>query len=81
VADAELVGAFYSQWDSGRDCRAVVSVSAVGHVRVDLRYWQIGRPVPTRQGLTVALADWPAFAELVGVVVERLRSSTHVARE
>ena len=72
MAEAEVVGAFYSQWDSGRDCRAVVSVSAAGHVRVDLRYWQIGRSVPTRQGITVALADWPAFTELVDIVSQHL---------
>jgi hypothetical protein len=79
VADSEIVGAFYSRWDSGRDCRAVLSVSAAGHVRVDLRYWQIGRPVPTRQGITVAQADWPAFAELIAVVTDGLRSLSLVA--
>ena len=72
MTDAEVVGAFYSQWDSGRDCRAVVSVSAAGHLRVDIRFWQIGRPVPTRQGITVALTDWAAFSELVSVVTENL---------
>ena len=74
VPDAEIVGAFFTRWDSGRDCRAVVSRSRAGHVRVDLRYWQIGRSVPTRQGITVALADWRAFADLVGVVTEELVS-------
>ena len=81
VPDAEIVGAFYTQWDSGRDCRAVVSRSRGGHFRVDLRYWQIGRPVPTRQGITVALGDWQAFTELVGVVTEELVSGEQLPAE
>ena len=72
VPDAEIVGAFYTSWDSGRDCRAVVSRSRGGHVRIDMRLWQVDRPVPTRQGITVALSDWRAFAELVAVVTEEL---------
>ena len=76
VTDQELVAAFFTQWDSGRDCRGVASESEAGHVRIDIRFWQVGRAIPTRQGITVALADWAAFAELVQVVSERLASVT-----
>jgi hypothetical protein len=63
-----LVGAFYTAWNSGRDCRAVVSES-------NAHYWHIGRAVPTRQGITLSISGWTTFHELAEIVTQELVES------
>ncbi len=69
----EVVAAFYSSHDPGRDARAVLGLRrSCNDWFVDLRQWIAGQPTATKYGFRISLADWPAFAELVGIVSDLL---------
>jgi hypothetical protein len=64
----EVVGAFGSRQDPGRDVRAVL-VERPGRLAwVDVRYWVRGTPTATQKGVVIPLTDWRAFAQLISLV-------------
>lgn len=68
----EVLGAFGSQQDPGRDVRAVLVERPYRAAWVDVRYWVRGTPTATQKGVVIPLMDWRAFAELMAVVHDEL---------
>jgi hypothetical protein len=64
----DVLGAFGSRQDPGRDVRAVLVERPGRAAWVDVRYWVRGTPTATQKGIVITLTDWEAFAELIALV-------------